>query len=578
MQNNDLSRSKKIKEGVGIWTSFYRCHPHRFAKEYLGMTWMTRAQQILINLILRFTYAMIIASRGFGKSMIVAAAICVKCILYPGLQVVIVAGNRGQSINVINKIIEEFMPASENLRNEIGSYKSTPAEAYIHFKNGSIVKVVTARESARSARAHWIINDEFVQIKKSVIDGVIRKFKAGQRRPGFYDLPEYKNYPKEPNCETYISSAYYKYHYSWAKFKAFFKSMAKGESYVCVGFPYQLPVSEGYYPPEQIREEMQEDDFDSIRWSMEMGSEFFGEASNAFYSYTDMEVNRTMGLPIYPPSFYQILGDPKLKYKPKENGEIRLIGMDIATQGGSKNDNTCYSVISLIPNRNMQYNRSLIYMEVKNGGHTHDQALRLRQLYDDFEADFVVIDTNGVGIAVYDALVREQVDEERSKVYRAWNCVNDSKMEERCKDPDAPKIIYSIKATVQFNSEAAVALRDCLRRGKISLLVNEQDAMDLLMSNKFFNKLSPEDQTMFQLPYYNTTMFINETINLSYELVNGKIRVSEPAGMRKDRYSSVSYANYISSELEREILRPQKNGDIRDTFKFKQPKIRNGAW
>ena len=130
---------------------------------------MTRAQQVLINLILRFTYAMIIASRGFGKSMIVAAAICVKCILYPGLQVVIVAGNRGQSINVINKIIEEFMPASENLRNEIGSYKSTPAEAYIHFKNGSIVKVVTARESARSARAHWIINDEFVQIKKSVI-------------------------------------------------------------------------------------------------------------------------------------------------------------------------------------------------------------------------------------------------------------------------------------------------------------------------------------------------------------------------------------------------------------------------
>lgn len=578
MANDNLSKNEKIKEGVGIWTSFYRCHPHRLAIEYFGMTWLTRVQQILLNLILNFTYAMIIASRGFGKSMIVAAAICIKCVLYPGIQVVIVAGNRGQSINVINKIIEQFMPASYNLRNEIESYKSTPADAHINFKNGSIVKVVTARESSRSARANWIINDEFVQIKKSVIDGVIRKFKAGQRRPRFYDNPQYKNHPKEPNCETYISSAYYKYHYSWAKFKAFFKSMAKGENYVCVGFPYQLPVSEGYYPPDQIREEMQEDDFDSIKWSIEMGSLFFGEASNAFYSYTDMEVNRTLELPIYPPSYYQILGDPKLKYKSKVNGEIRLIGMDVATQGGSKNDNTCFSVLSLIPNKSLQYNRSLIYMEVKNGGHTHDQALRLRQLFDDFEADFVIVDTNGVGIGVYDALVREQVDEERSRVYSAWTCINDSKMEERCKDPNAPKIIYSIKATPQFNSDSAVLLRDCLKRNKIQLLVGESDAADTLTSNKFYNKLSVEDQTMFQLPYYNTTMFINETINLSYELVNGKIRVSEPVGMRKDRYSSVSYANYIASELEREILKPTKPNSAKDTFKFRTPKIRNGAW
>ena len=44
--------------------------------------------------------------------------------------------------------------------------------------------------------------------------------------------------------------------------------MIKGESYMVFGFPYQLPVAEGYYPEEQIREEMQEDDFDSIAWSI----------------------------------------------------------------------------------------------------------------------------------------------------------------------------------------------------------------------------------------------------------------------------------------------------------------------
>lgn len=252
------------------WAGFYRENPHRFAIDYFGMTWMAWFQQILLVMICKFTYVMIIASRGMGKSMIVAAAICVKCVLYPGLQVVIAAGNRSQSINVLKKIIDEYLPASTNLENEIAEYKTAPSDAYIKFKNGSQVRVVTARDSARSARAHWVITDEFVQVKKEIIDKVIRKFKAGERTPGFFTnyKNKYKNYPKERNTETYISSAYYKWHWSWAKFKAYFKSMVKGESYAVCGFPYQLPVSAGYYSQEQVREEMQEDDFSEIAWSI----------------------------------------------------------------------------------------------------------------------------------------------------------------------------------------------------------------------------------------------------------------------------------------------------------------------
>lgn len=265
---NPVSKLDRIQDGLNIWISFYRANPQRFAIDYLGMRWMRPFQQILLVIILYFTYSMIIASRGMGKTMIVAAAICVKCILYPGTKVVIAAGNRGQGLNLINKIVEEFMPNSPNLQAEIKEYKNNQAQAEIVFENGSVVKVVTARDTSRSSRANWVVNDEFVQIKKSIIDRVIRKFKAGERTPGFYNKPEYKDYPKEPNQETYISSAFYKWHYSWDKFKAFFKSMISGGNYICVGFPYQLPVSEGYYPESQIRDEMSEEDFDAVSWSI----------------------------------------------------------------------------------------------------------------------------------------------------------------------------------------------------------------------------------------------------------------------------------------------------------------------
>lgn len=248
--------------------------------------------------------------------------------------------------------------------------------------------------------------------------------------------------------------------------------------------------------------------------------------------------------------------------------------MDIATQGGSKNDNTCFTVLQLIPTNNYQYIRNVIYIETRNGGHTFDQAVRLKQIYDDFDADFCIVDTNGVGLGVYDNLVKEIIDEERNIVYEPWDCINDQKMSERTKGSNAPKVIYSIKATQQFNSDAAINLRDCLKRGKLKLLINEMDANDNLSKNPYYKKLTAEEQSMFQLPFYQTSLLINEMINLSYEIVNGKIKVSEQSGMRKDRYSSCSYANQVASELERNLV--QRKSNLSTTLlQFRKPKIRS---
>ena len=154
---------------------------------------------------------------------------------------------------------------------------------------------------------------------------------------------------------------------------------------------------------------------------------------------------------------------------------------------------------------------------------------------------------------VFDNLVMEQVDDERNIVYPAWSCINDEKMAERCKDPEAEKLIYSVKATAQFNSDAAVYLRDYIRRGKVRLLTNEVESNDILNKSKAFQLLLVEDQVLFQEPFYQTTAMINEMINLDYTTVGTKIKVTEASGMRKDRYSAVSYANYVATELERDM-------------------------
>lgn len=556
------SKYDKIMVGCGKWTSFYRENPNRFLIDYFGMSWLKLFQQVLICLMFKFTYFMTIASRGMGKSQLVAAALCGMCTLYPGLKVCIAAGVRSQSVNVLNKIIEDFMPKSNNLRNEIAKWSTTSQDSSIHWRNGSTIKVVTAGDSARSARAHVVVGDEFVQIKKTILDKVIRKFKAGQRTPNFYNKAKYKNHPKESNKEIYISSASYKHHYSWGKFKAFFKSMIKGENYVVCGFPYQLPVSNGYYPIEQIREEMQEDDFDEISWSMEMDSLFFGASENAFFSFDNLDAARKVKNAIYPIPYYGIIRDVKIKEVPKINGEIRVLAMDIATQGGVKNDATCFTLIQMLPLGDGQYLRNLVYMETLDGGHTLDQAIRCRQLHDDLQSDYICIDTNGVGVGVYDNLVIDIVDSERNVTYNALTCMNDEKMAERCKSTGAPAIIYSVKATQSFNSDCAVLLRDHIRRGKLKLLYPEAEANDMLSRIKPFQMLDIEEQALFQAPYAQVTALIIEMVNLDYEIINGKIKVKEISGMRKDRYSSCSYANFLCSEIERDMRQFESEYDF----------------
>ena len=50
------------------------------------------------------------------------------------------------------------MPKSANLRNEIKTVVVNQSDAYIEFRNGSIMKVATANDNSRFMRANILIN------------------------------------------------------------------------------------------------------------------------------------------------------------------------------------------------------------------------------------------------------------------------------------------------------------------------------------------------------------------------------------------------------------------------------------
>lgn len=403
-------------------------------------------------------------------------------------------------------------------------------------------------------------------VDKDIIDKVLRKFMTAPRQPKYLEKPEYAHL-KERNKELYLSSCWYKHHWSFDKVKAYVKSMSEGKSYFICGLPYQLPIKENLLDREQVADEMSESDFNEIGWLMEMECMWFGESEKAFFKFEDLERNRVLPKAIYPKSYYGLIKNKDFKYEPKKEGEIRLLSCDISGMSSAKNNNdaSVYTILRLIPSKNgLTYDKYVCYMESKEGGHAQTQAVRIRQLFDEFDCNYIVIDTHSFGLGVYDQLVMDLYDKELDKNYEAFSCVNDELMASRCMSDNAPKVIYSIKANAQINSEMHITVRDNLKRGKLRLLSSENEAKEYFGNLKGYNDLPMETQVEMIVPYMQTTLLVNEMINLERVGDEATVKLKEPSTKRKDRYSSLGYSIYIAKELETKLRKQEDNTDWSD--------------
>lgn len=568
-------REDQIIKKMAIWGSFYRSNPSKFVRDYLHIT-LKLFQKILITMMNYSDKFCFIAARGIGKTFLVAVFCCMRSILYPGTKICIASGTRGQSINVLEKIKTELIPRSPELENEIKSISITNTDASVLFKNGSFIKVVTANDGARGNRANILILDEFRMIDEDTLNTVLHHFLTNPRNPGYLSKPEFSHL-KEPNKELYLSSAYFKSHWSFQKVRDYFKNMfnGNGKYFVC-GIPYQLTLREGLRRREDIEDDMSESSFNEIKWSMEAEALFFGDDGGSFFNFEYIQKNRTIKYPMLPDEMILKLSDKKLKIQPKQNGEIRILSVDIAVMSSrkNKNDATAIFINQCIPQKNNRFVNNIIYTETFEGAHTSDQALRIRKLYEDYGCNYIVIDVKGVGFGVADMLVRDIVDPNTGIIYSALSCKNNSEWAARCSTPNADKSIWVINGSAKFNSDCAILLREGLKSGKIRLLQNEYDAELLLNTVKGYSNMTPKEKINCQLPFINTTLLVNELINLDWEESNGLIKVHEKPGMRKDRYSSLSYNYYVACQLENAMGKKRDGANSDMAFLFRAPKIR----
>jgi hypothetical protein len=567
----EKDKQQKIMETIAWKAGYYRANPHRYVSEVLGLS-LKWFQQILLWCMMHYNFVMYLAARGQGKTYLTALFCCVRCILFPGTKIVVSSGTLKQANEVLLKIQDDFMKQSSILRSEIEKCNIGQNDASIYFKNGSWIKTRTSSENSRSARANCIVVDEFRMVDETVINTVLRKFLTSPRQPKYLQKPEYAHM-QERNKEIYMSSAYFKS--SWAYRKAqsytlnFFDDTKK---YFICGLPYQVSVREGLLSRSQLEDEMSEADYNELVQQMEMECLWFGDTDGSLFKFDELTARRRLRKAFPPLSFCNDkITIPKLTSTGK-----RILSIDVALMQSTKkkkNDASAIFINDLIQVNDTAYQSNFVYGETFEGLKTDELGMIVMKYFYEYQCTDLVLDTNGIGLGVYDFITKDQICQENGKRYQAMTCINDKDMAERCKVRDANKVVWSVKANANFNNEICVLLRNGIQNGKINFLIPEQDADSSLKETyKGYFKMSPTEQAKLKMSYIQTTFAVYELVKLDHEVKNGNIKVKEVEGMRKDRYSSIAYSYWCACQLELKLKpKTQSTQSLINKLPIRQP-------
>jgi len=184
----DDSKSKELKDNFHLNVLQIMRNPryiHWTVKQVLNIDLLPE-QVVILQELWGKAFPMYIASRGFGKSFLLAVYAMLRCLLIPGSKIVIVGAAFRQS-----KVIFEYMdtiwknaPILRSLCNEASGPRRDIDRCTVKINDSWTVAVPLGDGTKiRGLRAHTIIADEFNSIPVEIYETVVAGFAAVSKDP-----------------------------------------------------------------------------------------------------------------------------------------------------------------------------------------------------------------------------------------------------------------------------------------------------------------------------------------------------------------------------------------------------------
>jgi len=567
-------------------------------------------------------FPMFIASRGFGKSFLLALYSVLKASLNPGTKIVIVGAAFRQS-KVIFEYMENIWRNSPILRsifsgNDDGPRRDVDRCTLRLGDSWAMAIPMGDGSKIRGLRAHIIIADEFASISPDIYETVVSGFAAVSATPiqnvkeqakkkamieaGVWN-EELESLEKKLGNQSIISgTADYAFkHFSqyWNRYKSIIsskgnpnklKEIFNGEvpenfnwrDYSVIRVPYEL-IPKGFMDDRQIARAKAT--IHTGIYNMEYAACFTADSSGFFKRSLIESCVVSEKKPIVLPDSGEIIFDAVTRGSPNKQ---YVFGIDPA----SEQDNFSVVIIEL----NSDHNRIVFcwttnrsnFKEKQKSGITNDHdyysfcARKIRDLMKVFPCVAIGMDAQGGGISIEEALHDPNKLQDNEQLI--WPIIDYDKSKDTDSQPGLHILEMIQFAKSDWTAQANHGLRKDLedkallfpRFDNISLgLSIEQDkinASDLSNNNYLYDNITDCILEIEELKNELTTIVMTQTstgpnARDRWDTPEIKMPNGKKGRLRKDRYSSLIIANMIARKFHRPSIKNEYNivgGNLRN--------------
>jgi hypothetical protein len=608
-QNLMINRSEKEIENPDLHLLRLLRNP-----KYIGSTckllFNIELHPIQIAIIQEFwirPFPMYIASRGWGKSFLLALYCVLRCTFFPGTKIVVVGAAFRQS-KIIFEYMETIWRSSPILRsifngNDDGPRRDVDRCTMRLGDSWTIAIPMGDGSKIRGLRAHIIIADEFASISPDIYETVVSGFAAVSASPiqnvkeqarkeamieaGLWSEELDVLNTKMGNQAIISGTADYSFkHFAqyWKRYKTIIESKGdqqkledifKGEipsnfnwkDYSIIRIPYEL-IPKGFMDDKQVSRAKAT--IHTGIYNMEYAACFISDSEGFFRRSLIEGCVSSNSKPI-------IINNKSIIFDAAIQGSDScqyVYGVDPA----SEQDNFSITIIEVHPDHNRVVyvwttNRNNFKERLKTGlikeydfyGYC---ARKIRNLMKTFPCIKLGIDAQGGGIAIEEALHDPSKMEEGEHLL--WPIISDS-----YKDTDDQQGLHIIEliqfAKAEWTAQANHGLRKDLedkillfpRFDNLTLgLALDKEGKDILEGdlNPIYDSLSECVLEIEELKNELTTIVMTQTSNGPnardrWDTPEVKMPNGKKGRLRKDRYSSLIIANMLARQINRNLTK-----------------------
>ena len=557
-------------------------------------------------------FPMYIASRGWGKSFLLALYSMIKCTFTPGTKIVIVGAAFRQS-KIIFEYMETIWRSSPILRSIFSGNDDGPRRdvdrCTIRLGDSWTIAVPMGDGSKiRGLRAHIIIADEFASISPDIYETVVAGFAAVSASPiqnvkeearkkamkeaGIWNEEIEALQYKMGNQAIISGTADYSFkHFAqyWRRYKAIIESkgdkhkleeLFKGEvpdnfnwqDYSIIRIPYEL-IPKGFMDDKQVARARAT--IHTGIYNMEYAACFTAD-SDGFFKRSLIEscvVNDNNPV---------MIGEKTIMFDATIRGNTHnqyVYGIDPA----SEKDNFSIVILEVHPDHSRivycwTTNRSNFKERQKSGlTGEHDFygfcARKIRNLMKTFPPTVIGMDAQGGGIAIEEALHDPKNLEEGENLI--WPVIDYDKT----KDTDTQQGLHILQMIQFAKADWTAAANHGLRKDfedrvllfprfdQLTLgLAMDEEGKDIVKSDltDIYDSLSECILEIEDLKNELTTIVMSQTstgpgASDKWDTPEVKLGNGKKGRLRKDRYSSLVIANMLARQSRLELAMPEYN-------------------